>query len=179
MRYYVDKVGADILANWNKSINHFVLVFPRDYRNALAKLKTSTTVTDPKVQKTSPIVDSNKKQTKDIEDVIGDEPAEKLDKVRGFVKYARQKQNYRPVEERLKDWEEVYALKQIREGLVKQAARCMDCGVPFCQSYVGCPLGNLIPNWNDLVFKNHHSDNFSTFNIIEKTHHKYPVLESY
>lgn len=73
--------------------------------------------------------------------------------MRGFVKYARQKQNYRPVEERLKDWEEVYALKQIREGLVKQAARCMDCGVPFCQSYVGCPLGNLIPNWNDLVFK--------------------------
>ncbi|CAH8648520.1 unnamed protein product [Schistosoma margrebowiei] len=148
------QVGANILADWNKSINHFVLVFPRDYRNALAKLKTSTTVTDPKVQKTSPIVDSNKqKQTKDIEDVIGDEPAEKLDKVRGFVKYARQKQNYRPVEERLKDWEEVYALKQIREGLVKQAARCMDCGVPFCQSYVGCPLGNLIPNWNDLVFK--------------------------
>lgn len=45
------------MANWNKSINHFVLVFPRDYRNALAKLKTSTTVTDPKVQKN---VDSNK-----------------------------------------------------------------------------------------------------------------------
>nr|CAH8871004.1 unnamed protein product [Trichobilharzia regenti] len=150
------QVGSNILANWNESVEHFVLVFPRDYRNALAKLEATATAEESKVQQVNTLVNGvseSDKQTADIEDMAGDEPAEKLDKVRGFVKYARQKQNYRPVEERIKDWEEVYALKQIRKGLVKQAARCMDCGVPFCQSYVGCPLGNLIPNWNDLVFK--------------------------
>ncbi|KAH8864826.1 glutamate synthase [NADPH] [Schistosoma japonicum] len=158
------QVGSKLLADWDESIKHFVLVFPRDYKNALAKLEASVNAAaaDSNAQQSnttvnsvvqSDKVDGHDTQTTDIEDVAGDEPTEKLDKVRGFVKYARQKQNYRPVEERIKDWDEVYALKQIRKGLVKQAARCMDCGVPFCQSYVGCPLGNLIPNWNDLVFK--------------------------
>ncbi|CAH8647058.1 unnamed protein product [Heterobilharzia americana] len=154
------QVGSKILANWDESIEHFILVFPRDYRKALAKLEVSSlTTVESNVQQTNTLTNAaeNGKDsghyTKDIEDVVGDEPAEKLDKVRGFVKYARQKQNYRPVEERINDWEEVYAQKEIRKGLVKQAARCMDCGVPFCQSYVGCPLGNLIPNWNDLVFR--------------------------
>lgn len=78
---------------------------------------------------------------------------EKLDKLKGFVKYIRRKNNYRLIEDRLKDWDEVYALKDIRKDLKKQSARCMDCGIPFCQSETGCPLGNQIPNWNDLVFK--------------------------
>ncbi|MCX6023093.1 MAG: glutamate synthase subunit beta [Chloroflexi bacterium] len=73
-----------------------------------------------------------------------------MGKVTGFIEFYRQTPKRRPVEERVKDWNEVYlpwAEGQARE----QASRCMDCGVPFCNS--GCPLGNLIPDWNDLVYQ--------------------------
>ena len=72
---------------------------------------------------------------------------------RGFVKYKRAKYQYRDAKTRQKDWGEIYNHKEVMDGLQKQAARCMDCGVPFCQSDNGCPLGNIIPKWNDLVFK--------------------------
>jgi glutamate synthase (NADPH/NADH) small chain len=70
-----------------------------------------------------------------------------MGKPTGFLEFRRTKPVARPVEERLRDWREVYLLDpdtQIRE----QGARCMDCGIPFCHQ--GCPLGNLIPDWNDL-----------------------------
>ncbi|EYB90154.1 hypothetical protein Y032_0223g2677 [Ancylostoma ceylanicum] len=93
----------------------------------------------------------------DIENIVvpphlkkNDEP---LDKLRGFVKYNRQKKIYRSPEERLKDWDEVYDFESVRSNIREQAARCMDCGVPFCQGNTGCPLGNIIPKWNDYVFK--------------------------
>jgi glutamate synthase (NADPH/NADH) small chain len=70
-------------------------------------------------------------------------------KVTGFMEFHRQKGKRRPVEERVKDWKE-YELPLSAEDLNKQAARCMDCGIPFCMS--GCPLGNIIPDWNDLVY---------------------------
>ena len=57
----------------------------------------------------------------------------------------------RPVGERIGDFKEVY-LPMAPEKLKTQASRCMDCGVPFCHG--GCPLGNLIPDWNDLVYRN-------------------------
>ncbi|KAK6032025.1 pyridine nucleotide-disulfide oxidoreductase [Ostertagia ostertagi] len=79
-----------------------------------------------------------------------DEP---LDKLRGFVKYNRQRRMYRSPEERVKDWDEVYDFGAVRSNIRQQAARCMDCGVPFCQGHTGCPLGNIIPKWNDYVFK--------------------------
>lgn len=65
---------------------------------------------------------------------------------------------YRPAEKRSKDWDEIYNFDHVRKGLRVQAARCMDCGVPFCQSSHGCPLGNIIPKWNDLVFHNNWSE---------------------
>lgn len=92
------------------------------------------------------------KTSGDIEDAVSNEE-EVPDKVRGFVKYPRTKVKYRPTEDRLSDWSEVYAHKAVQRTLKTQAARCMDCGVPFCQSSFGCPLGNIIPNWNDLVHK--------------------------
>lgn len=55
----------------------------------------------------------------------------------------------------MKDWDEVYNHTHVRKGLRVQAARCMECGVPFCQSNShGCPLGNIIPKWNLLIFQN-------------------------
>jgi glutamate synthase (NADPH/NADH) small chain len=76
-------------------------------------------------------------------------------KVTGFLEIQRKKAPTRPVDERLRDWKEVY-LPYPQAELQKQGARCMDCGVPFCHQ--GCPLGNLIPDWNDLVYKDRWRD---------------------
>ena len=68
----------------------------------------------------------------------------------GFMKWGRSGPQRRPVELRLKDWREVYEPFEA-DKLKAQAGRCMDCGIPFCNN--GCPLGNLIPDWNDLVYR--------------------------
>ena len=68
---------------------------------------------------------------------------------RGFLTTDRQLPERRPVEVRIQDWQEVYQDFDAR-NLEKQAGRCMDCGIPFCHQ--GCPLGNLIPEWNDLIY---------------------------
>jgi glutamate synthase (NADPH/NADH) small chain len=69
---------------------------------------------------------------------------------KGFLTTGRQGPARRPVDVRIRDWREVYE-EFPRETLEKQAGRCMDCGIPFCHN--GCPLGNLIPEWNDLVWR--------------------------
>jgi glutamate synthase (NADPH/NADH) small chain len=89
--------------------------------------------------------------------------------VRGFLKFEREPTHYRPVEERLDDWKCVQE-DFPREKSKEQAARCMDCGIPFCNQ--GCPLGNIIPDFNDLVFRDkwedalvrlHSTNNFPEF----------------
>ncbi len=69
---------------------------------------------------------------------------------KGFITTPRETPKRRPVDVRIQDWREVYEPQSI-EHLQKQAGRCMDCGIPFCHS--GCPLGNLIPEWNDLMWR--------------------------
>jgi glutamate synthase (NADPH) small chain len=71
-------------------------------------------------------------------------------KVTGFLEFERQDPSKRPAAERVRDYRE-FELPIVQEDLVKQGARCMDCGVPFCNT--GCPLGNLIPDWNDHVYR--------------------------
>ena len=71
---------------------------------------------------------------------------------KGFLKIKRKKSEYRPVCERVKDYKEVVVARS-DEHSVEQVSRCMDCGTPFC--HWGCPLGNFIPEWNDLVFSGH------------------------
>jgi glutamate synthase (NADPH/NADH) small chain len=73
-----------------------------------------------------------------------------MGKVTGFLEIQRKKQPARPVSERLRDWREVY-LPYDGSALKEQTGRCMDCGIPFCHQ--GCPLGNLIPDWNDFVYR--------------------------
>jgi glutamate synthase (NADPH/NADH) small chain len=73
-----------------------------------------------------------------------------MGKLGGFVQFHRQLPSRRPVAERVHDYREVYLPFPVAE-VRQQAARCMDCGVPFCHQ--GCPLGNLIPEWNDLVYR--------------------------
>ena len=92
---------------------------------------------------------------------------------KGFLKHGREVASRRPVEERVKDWNEVYPEGMGRTLLpiiTEQAGRCMDCGIPFCHQ--GCPLGNLIPEWNDQVWRDdwegamerlHATNNFPEF----------------
>ena len=87
----------------------------------------------------------------------------------GFMEFTREMPTRRPVSERVNDWFEIY-LDFPEEKLRKQGARCMDCGVPFC--HTGCPLNNIIPDWNDLVYRGrwreairvlHSTNNFPEF----------------
>ena len=73
----------------------------------------------------------------------------------GFLQWDRATPQRRRIEVRVQDWQEVYE-KFPEEDLKHQAGRCMDCGIPFCNN--GCPLGNLIPDWNDLVYRGHWKD---------------------
>jgi len=92
-----------------------------------------------------------------------------MGKPTGFIELRRKKHPTRPVAERVQDWREVY-LRYPDADLAAQGARCMDCGIPFCHQ--GCPLGNLIPDWNDLVYRDrwraaidrlHATNNFPEF----------------
>ena len=80
---------------------------------------------------------------------------------KGFMTTPRETPKRRPVDVRIKDWREVYE-PQSMEHLQKQAGRCMDCGIPFCHN--GCPLGNLIPEWNDLMYRG------DTIEAIDRLH---------
>lgn len=75
-----------------------------------------------------------------------------MGKTTGFMEYKRKDYDKRPVGERIEDYKDVYILHS-EDEVRTQAARCMDCGVPFCNSFAGCPLGNLIPEFNDLVYR--------------------------
>src|SRR6266700_1825652 len=71
-------------------------------------------------------------------------------KITGFLEYEREDRHYEPVEERIKHWRE-FVRPLPEEENKKQAARCMDCGIPYC--HTGCPVNNQIPDWNDLVYR--------------------------
>ena len=79
----------------------------------------------------------------------------------GFIQWGRTSPKRRPIPIRVADWKEVYEPFPQSE-LVHQAGRCMDCGIPFCNN--GCPLGNLIPDWNDLVYRDH------LYDALERLH---------
>ncbi|KAI3653347.1 hypothetical protein MP228_001294 [Amoeboaphelidium protococcarum] len=141
-----------VLNNWKHYVQIFVKVFPRDLKKALQsqqvnKSKHSSAVIQPPALSAS---------IKDIEDGATKITAEssdfRPDKLRGFMKYKRQTDRYIDAKERVKGFGEINKRLTTKE-LQVQGARCMDCGVPFCQSHTGCPIGNLIPRWNDLVYQ--------------------------
>ncbi|KAG1647982.1 Glutamate synthase 2 [NADH], chloroplastic [Nymphon striatum] len=90
---------------------------------------------------------------------------------KGFMQHGRRWPSRRPADLRVGDWQEVYLYRNFEDAELKaQASRCMDCGIPFCNN--GCPLGNLIPDWNDLVYNDkwqeaidrlHATNNFPEF----------------
>ena len=94
-----------------------------------------------------------------------------MGKPTGFKEFDRKKVPWRLPVVRINDYDEIYTEPRV-EQLREQGARCMDCGVPFCQSATGCPIDNLIPEWNDLVYNNrwkeaierlHKTNNFPEF----------------
>jgi len=86
-----------------------------------------------------------------------------MGKPTGFKEFDRKTEPYREISERLNDYAEIYTSHD-ETHLKTQGARCMDCGVPFCQSDTGCPVDNLIPEWNDLIYNGHWED------AIERLH---------
>ncbi|CAG8497102.1 530_t:CDS:2 [Paraglomus occultum] len=166
-RHYTGSEVADrVLKNFNQYLLRFVKVTPTEYRLALEKQRLLDEEEKKKVEKViapeAQVSAKNEPSIVDIEDAQVDEATAKkrletIDKVRGFMKYKRKVDNYRNPRKRVKDWKEINA--RLNEADLKvQAARCMDCGVPFCQSDTGCPIGNIIPKWNDLVFRDQWED---------------------
>ncbi|KAI5800231.1 glutamate synthase [Peziza echinospora] len=170
-------LAARILVDFNRALPRFVKVLPTDYKRVLAeeaakaaaaKQALSSLPYMNRITTGSPLkkeLTDGKHQTSmlDLEDSITDNKAEKkkaalvLDKTKGFMKYTRRSEKYRNPKTRTRDWAELS--KRLDEDELKyQSARCMDCGVPFCQSETGCPISNIIPKWNELVFESRWRD---------------------
>ncbi|KAK4947469.1 glutamate synthase [NADH] [Elasticomyces elasticus] len=182
--YTGSELAARILLEFNRALPRFVKVLPTDYKRVLAE-RAQQAEEAKKAEYPLPLLPGNavrelhqeqlnnaheqegkqkKAEMLDIEEGInGDADQAKskaalvLDKTRGFMKYSRRAEKYRNAKTRVKDWGELSS--RLNEDELKyQAARCMDCGVPFCQSDTGCPISNIIPKWNELVFQNQWKD---------------------
>ena len=181
--YTGSELAARILLDFNRALPRFVKVLPTDYKRVMAE-EAAKVEAAKKAEYPLPLLPGNavrqsheeskkhehekeakakKKDMLDIEESIGDHKAEKkrsalvLDKTKGFMKYQRRSEKYRKPETRTRDWKEL-STRLNEDELKYQAARCMDCGVPFCQSDTGCPISNIIPKWNELVFQNQWKD---------------------
>lgn len=182
--YTGSELAARILLDFNRALPRFVKVLPTDYKRVMAE-EAAKAQAAKKAEYFLPLLPPNpvrktheeavkiklekeahakkKNDLLDIEESVGDVKAEKkrsalvLDKTKGFMKYQRRAERYRTPESRTRDWKELSSRLNDDE-LKYQAARCMDCGVPFCQSDTGCPISNIIPKWNELVFQNQWQD---------------------
>ena len=181
-RYTRSKYAADMLANWATTLKSFVKVMPTDYRLALEKMarieeakKSQIEQSKSKRRRRSPGPSAGqggspgaKSSDDDLEEIkipasipleaaapkpmVVDVPNKK----RGFIEYERANVTYRTAAARSLDWEELRSEDTPKDEKTRttQAARCMDCGVPFChQKKTGCPLGNRIPEWNQYVYE--------------------------
>jgi len=180
--------AENILENFNHLLPRFVKVLPTDYKRVLeeeaareAEAKKNSyhlpilpgipmREEHEEAERRLAEIEAQERNIKepsllDVEDSIIDVKFEKrkektvkqLDKLRGFMKYQRKTEKYRNPKKRTDDWKE-FTQRLTTDELKQQTARCMDCGVPFCQSDTGCPISNIIPKWNELVFKEQWKD---------------------
>jgi len=187
--YTGSELAARILLDFTRALPRFVKVLPVDYKRVMQE-EAERAAAAKKAEYPLPILpgqavrntheesrqhqhkveekkaEAEKSAMQDIEESVTDNKAEKkrsalvLDKTKGFMKYQRRSEKYRKPETRIRDWKELNQRLNVDE-LKYQSARCMDCGVPFCQSDTGCPISNIIPKWNELVFKNQWKDALS------------------
>lgn len=165
--YTGSELAARVLVDFNRILPRFVKVLPVDYKRVLEE-EAAKAADAKKAELNLPILPKKEEKRKsvklqDMEEAMGDEEAEKrrkalvLDKTKGFMKYHRRAEKYREAKTRVKDWAELSS-RLDEDELKYQSARCMDCGVPFCQSQTGCPISNIIPKWNELVFQGQWKD---------------------
>ncbi|XP_010671473.2 glutamate synthase 1 [NADH], chloroplastic isoform X2 [Beta vulgaris subsp. vulgaris] len=177
-RHTNSKLAQEVLANLDYLLPKFIKVFPRDYKRVLASMKTDGAsqevggkVADEEKDEievmekdafeelkkmAASALKEQANQTEEVEEEFK-RPSRVPDaqKHRGFVAYEREGIQYRDPYERMKDWKEVMDERRPAPLLKTQSARCMDCGTPFChQENSGCPLGNKIPEFNELVYQN-------------------------
>uniref|UniRef100_A0A7S4P9N1 glutamate synthase (NADH) n=1 Tax=Guillardia theta TaxID=55529 RepID=A0A7S4P9N1_GUITH len=150
-------VAKSILDNWEVEREKFVQVFPLDYKRARKQAADADSWKgreESHKEKNLEIDMDAKKIKVQAHTPSEKEIATKFNKLRGFVEIERIPEPYREPSERLTDWGEIYTPVKAHDAERKrQAARCMDCGTPFCQTHSGCPIHNLMPEWNELVFK--------------------------
>ncbi|KAL6612249.1 NADH/NADPH, small subunit of glutamate synthase [Neocallimastix californiae] len=196
VEYTGSSKAKTLLEDWENTLNDFVKVMPVDYKKILEKKKTKVQEEAASAKKAEEASKAREKELEknkdraneniiDIEDLTMGPNAEAkkdiqhLDKIKGFMKYKKEKDHYRPVKRRINDWKEV-SRRLDHDSLKIQSARCMDCGIPFCQSDTGCPLGNIIPKFNELVFKEQWKEAFirltTTSNFPEFTGRVCPAL---
>ncbi|OAY82759.1 Glutamate synthase 1 (NADH), chloroplastic [Ananas comosus] len=163
-------LAKEVLADFENLLPKFVKVFPRDYKRILQNMKAEKAAKEAEKKlkklkgkngyqetKISVTTSSSKKEVPARNKLQRPTLVDNAAKYRGFIEYEREGIGYRDPNERIGDWKEV-AIESIPGPLLKtQSARCMDCGTPFCHQEnagAGCPLGNKIPEFNELVHQN-------------------------
>ncbi|KAG0491043.1 hypothetical protein HPP92_007906 [Vanilla planifolia] len=171
-RHTSSNLAKEVLSDFNSLLPKFIKVFPRDYKRILEKLKIEKSSKEAQLQEERELMkkdafeelkklasaSGNNKAVVNVEDSKPTmRPSQVADAVkhRGFINYEREGIAYRDPNGRINDWEEVAVESKFGALLKTQSARCMDCGTPFChQENSGCPLGNKIPEFNELVHQN-------------------------
>ncbi|GAA0148835.1 oxidoreductase [Lithospermum erythrorhizon] len=183
-RHTNSQLAKEVLAKFDNLLHKFIKVFPRDYKRVLASMKAEVTAKaaadatskEDEIREEAELKEKDafeelknmieklkKERASEVtnQDEEETEPPKRPTRVadavkqRGFVAYERESISFRDPSVRLNDWNEV--MEQTKPGplLTTQSARCMDCGTPFChQENSGCPLGNKIPEFNELVYQN-------------------------
>ncbi|CAL9198032.1 unnamed protein product [Musa hybrid cultivar] len=168
-RHTSSVLAREVLSNFDSLLPKFVKVFPRDYKRIVQNLKIEQAAKDSEEQEEKELMEKDafeelKKMAaaslngKKAEGLAAAKRPTQVDnavKHRGFIAYERQGISYRDPNDRIKDWKEVATESKPGPLMKTQSARCMDCGTPFChQENSGCPLGNKIPEFNELVHQN-------------------------
>lgn len=139
-----EKSTADFLKKFNTKSDEAVDATNGEIDLIRSNTSHKSTLAEPKVVDLEDAVQDKNQLSKNVE---------KVEKVRGFMKYKLRHEEYRKVTSRTKDWKELSG-PITKKDAKYQTARCMDCGVPFCTADTGCPISNVIPKFNELVFKN-------------------------
>lgn len=176
-RHTGSQLAREVLSDLENLLPKFIKVFPRDYKRVLASMKfekASEEVSEKAAKETEDQDEAELKEKDAFEELkklaaasVNEKPSQKVEepkrpsrvkdavKHRGFVAYEREGVSYRDPHIRMNDWDEVMEQSKPPLLLKTQSARCMDCGTPFChQEKSGCPLGNKIPEFNELVYQN-------------------------
>ncbi|CAL4909476.1 unnamed protein product [Urochloa decumbens] len=164
-------LAKDILSNFEDLLPKFVKVFPRDYKRVLENMKVEKLAKEAEQKarkagldkKAAELIKAPNGISLMTKKVKGEKSSSQqtqvfnAEKSQGFIKYGREGISNRDVNERVEDWNEVTNESVPGPGLNTQSARCMGCSTPFCHQEnfgAGCPLGNKIPEFNELVYQN-------------------------